>query len=66
MDLDYIFSLNADGSDVSALFTNQDQDPQTSLYLGGSNTLGHSVYGSTSGAPIITHKINPLELQNLV
>jgi len=66
MDLDYIFSLNADGSDISALFTNQDQDPQTSAYLGQSNALGHSLYGSTSGAVVVTHKINPLELQNLV
>jgi len=66
MDLDYIFSLNADGSDISALFTNQAQDPQTSAYLGQNDALGHSLYGSNTGAVIVTHKINPLELQNLV
>ena len=68
MDMDYIFSLNADAADISALFTNSTaQDPQTGAYIGQNNgPFAQNLYGSNGGALGITMKINPLELQNLI
>ena len=67
MDMDYIFTLNADAADISALFTAQIQDPKTLAYIGqSSGPYAQNPYGANGGALGITMKINPLELQNLI
>ncbi len=67
MDMDYIFGLQADGADISALFTTQVTHPTTSQQMGSSGlpALNHSPSSGNSWLAT-TIKMNPLDFANLI
>ena len=65
--MDYIFGLQADGADISALFTTQVTHPTTNQQMGSSGVPGIDHSRSTNNAWLATTiKMNPLDFANLI
>ena len=67
MDMEYIFGLQADGADISSLFTTQVAHPTTSQQMGSASAIAlGQEYATSTGWLATTIKMNPLDFANLV